>query len=104
MYQYCIMNKEINSWPQNAESMGSLYSHIVFQPPDPPHYEDKDGKLCFRYDDKDTNRYEEEEYDHLKLPIVYLRNTRGNVIAGSFIPHDGAHHTILFSHVSYLST
>ncbi len=80
--------------------MGSLYSHIVFQPPEPPHYEDKDGKLCLQLNNTKNDPDEDAERNELELPIVYIRNLRGHIITGAFFSYDGAQQTILFSHVS----
>lgn len=80
--------------------MGILYSHIVFQPPDPPHYEDEDGKLCFQYISTAPKFQNYVNEITVEFPLVYFPTIRGNTLVGIFIPHENADQTVLFSHVS----
>lgn len=81
-----------------------LYSHIVFQPPDPPSYEDT-GTLCIFDDDEDESPSSSHgrlfEID-VEVPLVYMETEKGNTIVGAFFHKYRAQYTILFSHVSIL--
>lgn len=84
--------------------MGNLYSHIVFQPPDPPLYTDEGGTFSFNYKksvESLLNPFNEDKI--IEHPLIYIKTSRDNMIACAFFPHRDATHTILFSHVSFRS-
>lgn len=81
------------------DTMGILYSHIVFQPPDPPSY-DNDGMLTIsNRKDRDSFESSVASDEQLEVPVVYIKTERGNTIIGTFFHRREAHFTILFSHV-----
>lgn len=95
--------------------MGLLYSHIVFQPPNPPTYDDDAGVMTFRKprthgldsdDDQSTAAHSTDataghssaDQRFVHHPIFYLQTSRGNTIPAAFFHRPGAYFTILFSH------
>lgn len=92
--------------------MGILYSHIVFQPPNPPTYTDDAGIMTFRKAHHDPPSANEEsgravstnqssnphEPHYLTHPIMYLTTSRGNTIPAAYFHHPQSYYTILFSH------